>query len=142
MANLESCLLLRLTLSSSSVKSIDTLAVATPHSGSDRSWTTIMSTVSSDGWIRIFDLAALDSIDEVDGGKDLKTLHAIAAYSTNGSRLTCCTLADGEAPVPGVTGKRKHPEEGESDEEFREEHDGEGNADGEEEGDEEADLTR
>lgn len=36
-------------------------------------------------------------------------IQSIAEYDTKGSRLTCCTLADGEAaPADAVVGKRKH----------------------------------
>ena len=88
-----------------------------------------MCTISSDGWIRIFDLGVLDAIDESDVGKNARTLEAIAAYDTNGSRLTCCTLADGEAPVSSVTGKRKLDDKDSSDEESDEDPNGQNDRD-------------
>ncbi|KAL5531595.1 hypothetical protein ACEPAG_4472 [Sanghuangporus baumii] len=97
------------------VKSLDTLVVATTKTKTEQKWTTIMSTVSSDGWVRIFDLGILDSIGSTIASKDVIQLEAIASYDTKGSRLTCCTLADGETPVQSVTGKRKHEDDDESD---------------------------
>ena len=87
------------------VKALDVLAVATP--AGPRPWTSIMSTISSDGWIRIFDIGHLaDQAAKTEGRKTL-TLQAIAGYDTKGTRLTCCALADGEAVAPKVVGKRK-----------------------------------
>ncbi|KAL5536983.1 MAK11 [Sanghuangporus sanghuang] len=97
------------------VKSLDTLAVATTQAKSEQKWTTIMSTVSSDGWIRVFDLGTLDSLGSTTASKDAIQLEAIASYDTKGSRLTCCTLADGETPIQSITGKRKHEDDDESD---------------------------
>ncbi|THH12062.1 hypothetical protein EW145_g254 [Phellinidium pouzarii] len=87
------------------VKAMDILSIAIT---SFHSWTTILCTVSSDGWIRIFDLGALVSPDNKDKNKMLTTLEAIAEYDTKGSRLTCCALADGDANIEDITGKRKH----------------------------------
>ncbi|EJD07517.1 WD40 repeat-like protein [Fomitiporia mediterranea MF3/22] len=106
------------------VKAIAILGVATPHTAPERPWTTIMCTASSDGWIRIFDLIDLDSLDGTETGKDVKSLNAIAEYDTKGSRLTCCTLADGEIPVSGVTGKRKHGEDEDSDDDTKKANEG------------------
>ncbi|KAH8116375.1 WD40 repeat-like protein [Phellopilus nigrolimitatus] len=93
------------------VKAIDTLAIAIPSS-SPRSWTTILSTVSSDGWVRIFDLGPLASLDKAASKGEIQALTAIAEYDTKGSRLTCCALADGEiTPAGDVTGKRKLEDE-------------------------------
>ncbi|KAL5492334.1 MAK11 [Sanghuangporus weigelae] len=97
------------------VKSLDTLVVATTRMKEEQKWTTIMSTVSSDGWVRIFDLGTLDSIGSTTASKGVIQLEAIASYDTKGSRLTCCTLADGETPVQSVTRKRKHEDGDESD---------------------------
>lgn len=99
-----------------SVKAIDILSVAIPSSPSNpRTWTRIVSSVSSDGFIRIFDLGALpaprSSSTESDGQKgEIPALESIAEYDTKGSRLTCCTLADGEEPTKAGTGKRKRVE--------------------------------
>lgn len=66
-----------------------------------------MSTISSDGWIRIFDIGYLsDQIKSAEKGQTPQ-LQAIAEYDTKGTRLTCCALADGEAIAPTVNGKRK-----------------------------------
>ena len=76
-----------------------------------------MSTVSSDGWIRLFDLGTLNSLQSTASSKNVPQLEAIASYDTKGSRLTCCTLADGEAPVQSAIGKRKHEESEDSENE-------------------------
>lgn len=99
-----------------SVKAIDILSVAIPSSPSKpRTWTRIVASVSSDGFIRIFDLGALPAPHstpiELSGEKGgIPALEAVAEYDTKGSRLTCCTLADGETPAKVGTGKRKRVE--------------------------------
>lgn len=72
------------------MKAIDILSIAVDSSL--HSWTTILSTVSSDGFIRVFDLGQING----GTGSSPQVLEAIAEYDTKGSRLTCCTLADGE----------------------------------------------
>lgn len=66
----------------------------------------LLSTVSSDGWINIYDLAHLvhASRSEASAGKPLGNVHKpVASYDTKGSRLTCCFLADGrKGGVVGV----------------------------------------
>lgn len=102
------------------------MSVALPTTpNSTASHTTIVCTVSSDGFIRIFDLAALPLIAS-DSVPVVTTITSIAEYDTKGSRLTCCTLADGEArPCEKASGKRKRDDE----------EDNEGNNDSEIEGD-------
>ena len=76
-------------------------------------YTTIICTISSDGFIRIFDLSALS---ETSDSKPV-VLTSIAEYDTKGSRLTCCTLEDGEVPsTVGANGKRKRGDESEEEE--------------------------
>lgn len=85
------------------VKAAQVLQIALPSS-SDRSSTTIVSTISSDGKIHIYDLAEL-----LTSGDEKHQLHPAAVYDTKGSRLTCLALAEGAAPSNGPTanGKRK-----------------------------------
>ena len=70
-----------------------------------------MSTVSSDGKIHVYDLAAVPP----DVGKEVKEISPVAVYDSNGTRLTCVTLADGDADADIATGdvnvKRKRNEE-------------------------------
>ncbi|KIY70261.1 WD40 repeat-like protein [Cylindrobasidium torrendii FP15055 ss-10] len=77
------------------VKAIDTLVVAIPSS----STTTVISTVSSDGFIRLFDMSHL--------GKSEKDIQPVAEYDAKGTRFTCVTLADQDAETPLTAGKRK-----------------------------------
>ncbi|KAL6309384.1 WD40-repeat-containing domain protein [Sparassis latifolia] len=90
------------------VKAVDTLSVALPPSvSSTRSSTTIVSTISSDGKIHIYDLAALPASSE-----EKIQLNPVAEYDTKGTRLTCLALADGDIEnSSNATGKRKRPEE-------------------------------
>ena len=62
--------------------------------------------MSSDGFIRIFDLGLLSP----EGRDRVQELQSVALYDTKASRLTCCTLGDGEAQTSGMTRKRKHIE--------------------------------
>lgn len=87
------------------VKAIDILAVATPSG--PHPWTTIMSTVSSDGWIRLFDIGRLSERISAAIEGTIPKIESIASYDTKGTRLTCCALADGEAVVSKTLGKRK-----------------------------------
>ncbi|KAF8166581.1 WD40-repeat-containing domain protein [Mycena galopus ATCC 62051] len=107
------------------VKSISTLPIALPPSPSsgpnDRTSTTIVCTASSDGKIRVFDLAALPA-ESASGSKVLE-IAPVAEYDSKGTRLTCVTLADGDLDSEGaaekVNGKRKRDadEEDEEDDE-------------------------
>lgn len=90
---------------------MDTLSIVSKSSSN--SWTTILSTASSDGFLRIFDLSQLKD----EGEHDVQILDSVAEYDTKGSRLTCCTLADNELHSIKTTAKRKQVEE-EEEEEF------------------------
>ncbi|KAH7873889.1 WD40-repeat-containing domain protein [Lentinula edodes] len=69
-----------------------------PHS------TTIISTVSSDGKINVYDLGHLH---EFNAGKiSIQEIQPVATYDTKGTRLTCVTLGEGEIGTDNVTGKR------------------------------------
>ena len=87
-----------------SVKAVDTLKIALPPlSSGKRTATTIASTISSDGKVRVYDLAEVPSTPE---GKP-KELTPIAEYDSKGSRLTCMAMADGEMSPHAANGKRK-----------------------------------
>ena len=92
------------------VKSFDFLHVKLPDvPESTRASTILITTISSDGKIRIFDLASIPPV-----GASAVEISPLTEYDTNGSRLTCCTMAESERIVR--PGKRKLDDESESDE--------------------------
>jgi protein MAK11 len=97
----------------SSVKAVEILRVALPHSTKENAAlsTIIVCTVSSDGKIHIYDLASLPA-DLVAGSEALQ-VSPVAEYDTKGTRLTCVTIAEGETPGHDsrMSGKRKREDE-------------------------------
>ncbi|KAH9940771.1 WD40 repeat-like protein [Epithele typhae] len=85
---------------SNRVKAVDAIRISLPE-GSSRESTTVVCTVSSDGKVRLYDLALVPetSVETIQ-------LDPLAEYDTKGTRLTCVTLADGDQS-PSVQGKRK-----------------------------------
>jgi len=107
------------------------LEIALPSS-SGRTFTTIVTTVCSDGKIRVFDLFSIPVTSD-----EVVEIEADAVYDTHGTRLTCVTLADGDIPESKVTnGKRKHDVNEVEDDNDPEEVDS-GNQEAKEEGEEE-----
>jgi protein MAK11 len=101
------------------VKAIQTIGIALPSSSS-RTSTIIACTVSSDGNINLYDIAAIPEQPSTDTPQATKQIEPLTTYDSKGTRLTCVTLADGDMDIDGiVNGKRKR----ESDE------DGNGNGD-------------
>ena len=93
------------------VKAVETLSIALPALlGSNRSSTTIVCTVSSDGKIFVYDMASLP--DPSSSSPSKIEITRKAEYDTKGTRLTCVTIADGEIPTTLETGKRKRTETG------------------------------
>lgn len=89
------------------VKAVRTLKIALPPLSQDsRKSTTIISTASSDGRVRIYDIAVLPTEVPV----EITQLEPVAEYDTKGSRLTCMTVADGDVVLSVVNGKRKRKE--------------------------------
>ena len=94
------------------VKAVETLPIALPKTTSNgedvRATTTIVCTISSDGMIFVYDLAALPT----ETSEKLQ-LHPVAEYDTKGTRLTCLTVAEGRSAAGSmvVNGKRKEREE-------------------------------
>lgn len=83
---------------------MDTLEIAIPATTNDsRTSTTVVSTISSDGKIRLYDLAVVP----IAGQPELLDIEPVAEYDTKGSRLTCMSLADGEVVLPASSNKRK-----------------------------------
>ncbi|KAF8548712.1 WD40 repeat-like protein [Imleria badia] len=128
---------------SNRVKAVETLHIALPKTATNRAdaraTTTIVCTISSDGKIFVYDLAALPAETE-----EKLQLHPVAEYDTKGTRLTCLTLAEGRSAGGStvVNGKRKEREEVVGNEEEAEweprfEVDASVEAEGSEDGDEE-----
>ncbi|KAG6829143.1 hypothetical protein H0H92_005547 [Tricholoma furcatifolium] len=116
------------------VKAVQTISIALPPSSSSSSsaQTILACTVSSDGRIHVYDLAMVPAPSS-QTANEKKEIAPVAEYDTNGTRLTCLALADGDGDVEvgsenvaKVGEKRKVPEgEGEG-----EESDGDGEGDG------------
>ncbi|KAK7031612.1 glycosyltransferase family 39 protein, partial [Favolaschia claudopus] len=102
------------------VKAIDTLPIALPPSSS-RPSTTIVCTISSDGKIRLYDLAMLPATTKP--GDTVLEISPVTEYDSKGTRLTCVTLADGDGEATGAgttvngNGKRKLEDAGGEEEE-------------------------
>lgn len=126
------------------VKALEAMTIQLPSSTSDsitqRQSTIIICTASSDGKIRVFDLASLPEL-----GAEAETpvqIEPVAEYDTKGTRLTCITLADaGDDQNESGTGKRKRvdDEAGDEDEDEEEIHNNKDVGEGEEDGEEEED---
>ncbi|KAI0343342.1 WD40 repeat-like protein [Trametopsis cervina] len=107
------------------VKAVDTLSIALPpisDAPDARTSTTLVSTISSDGKVRVFDLA------DVPAGpvtpNDVSQLSALMEYDTKGTRLTSMAMAGGDAgggQAPSVNGKRKRGDEDGEDEDEEDE---------------------
>ncbi|KAF8347961.1 WD40-repeat-containing domain protein [Amanita rubescens] len=108
------------------VKAVQTIAIQPSNLGSQqqprRPVVIIACTASSDGKIRLFDLASIpEVVRENDEG--LVQIDPVAEYDTKGTRLTCIAVADGDNEGEGgegqglkaVVGKRKREDEGEDD---------------------------
>ncbi|KAN0126332.1 WD40-repeat-containing domain protein [Lactarius tabidus] len=100
------------------VKALDTLKITLPST--TRRSTTVLSSVSSDGTINVYDLSHLPppSLSEE---IDIVETSPVVTYDSKGSRLTCVTLADGDAGPPGQPeqskgAKRERESESESSE--------------------------
>ncbi|KAJ4476186.1 WD40-repeat-containing domain protein [Lentinula aciculospora] len=73
--------------------------------------TTILSTVSSDGKINVYDLGYLSRSNTEQS--TTQTIQPVATYDTKGTRLTCVTLGEGDMVIDNITGKRSREEEDE-----------------------------
>jgi len=101
------------------VKAIDTIKVALPSTRRDS--TTILSSVSSEGTINVYDLSLLPPPTPI-APSDIPEISPVVTYDSKGSRLTCVTLAEGEVdhteqPSPEKVAKRKRGSDEEVDEE-------------------------
>ncbi|WVN87363.1 uncharacterized protein L203_102541 [Cryptococcus depauperatus CBS 7841] len=75
------------------VKSISALPFVVPTISGEERETMLLTTVSSDGFINLYDL--MQSVSEEEEGKENR-IEPIASYNTKGTRLTCVYLADGQ----------------------------------------------
>ena len=83
-----------MTLSYYRVKAIDILTTPT---------TTYLGSASSDGKVRVYDLRTI-----LEDSQNSSPIEPAAVYDTNGTRLTCLTLAeDAGGSTPVKLGKRK-----------------------------------
>ncbi|KAG2072448.1 WD40 repeat-like protein [Suillus decipiens] len=103
---------------SNRVKAVEILPLALPQSTKANALlsTIILCTVSSDGKIHVYDLASLPAGQKA--GSEVLQISSVAEYDTKGTRLTCVTIAEGEAPANGksANGKRKRGDEDSEDE--------------------------
>ncbi|KZT59469.1 WD40 repeat-like protein [Calocera cornea HHB12733] len=100
------------------VKSVDTIQVSLP-AVDDASRTTVYAvTASSDGFINLYDLAAIPKPSS-DAATSPLQISPITSYNTKGTRLTCVAFAEGEVEgddiALAVNGKRKRDDEEETD---------------------------
>ncbi|KAI6164527.1 WD40-repeat-containing domain protein [Pisolithus thermaeus] len=100
---------------SNRVKAVEALEVAVPEpetkTKNARKSTTIVCTISSDGNIFVYDLAALHH-----GTTELVQLRPVAEYDTKGTRLTCLTVTENRSKEEtddrdAKIGKRKRVED-------------------------------
>ena len=101
-----------------SVKALDIQKIALPST--TRRSTTVLSSVSSDGTINVYDLSLLPppSLSE---DIDIVETSPVVTYDSKGSRLTCVALADDDAgrleqPEPTKGAKRVRESDSESSE--------------------------
>ena len=105
------------------VKAIDTIRVTLPSTRQDP--TTILSSVSSDGTVNVYDLSLLPASAQV-APSDIPEISPVVTYDSKGSRLTCVTLAESGVdhagqPSPEKVAKRKRESDSEGEEEEEEE---------------------
>ena len=101
------------------VKAIETIRVAL--SSTRRDPTTILSSVSSNGTINVYDLSLLPPPTPI-APSNIPEISPVVTYDSKGTRFTCVTLAEGDAdhaeqPSPEKVIKRKRHSEAEEDEE-------------------------
>ncbi|KAF8806854.1 WD40 repeat-like protein, partial [Phlegmacium glaucopus] len=92
---------------SNRIKAVQTMEIGLPSS-SGRISTIIACTVSSDGNVNIYDIAAIPEQLAADAAQKTEQIEPLTTYDSKGTRLTCVTLADGDMDIVGtVNGKRK-----------------------------------
>lgn len=118
------------------VKAIQTLEIGLPPA-CDRTSTTIVATVSSDGKIRLYDMSSIPVIT----AEEVTEIEPVAEYDTKGTRLTCITIADSEVtPSKSTNGKRKLDDDEDEDVESEADEIGSGDEDEGDEGQSEEEI--
>jgi len=87
------------------VKAVQTLQIATELS-TGRSSTTVVATVSSDGKMHVYDLARVP-----EDSAEVAQIEPCGEYDSKGTRLTCITLAEGDAPSKEADKEQEEEEE-------------------------------
>ena len=105
------------------IKAVQTMEIALPSS-SGRTSTIIACTVSSDGNVNIYDIAAIPNQPSPDTPQKTEQIQPLTTYDSKGTRLTCVSLADGDMDIDStVNGKRKRENDEDRDgEENEDEH--------------------
>ena len=104
------------------IKAVQTIEIALPSS-SGRISTIIACTVSSDGNVKLYDIAAIPDQPSTETPQKTKEIEPLTTYDSKGTRLTCVTLADGDMDINGtVNGKRKRENDTEDGDEHEHEH--------------------
>ncbi|KAI0272756.1 WD40-repeat-containing domain protein [Gloeopeniophorella convolvens] len=108
---------------SNRVKALDTIRISLPSTS--RRSTVILSTVSSDGTLNVYDLSSLPLPTSLEAN-DIPQISPVVTYDSKGSRFTCITLAGGDTDHPDspehTTGdKRKREAEADEDEDHSDE---------------------
>ncbi|WWC57844.1 uncharacterized protein I303_100379 [Kwoniella dejecticola CBS 10117] len=78
------------------IKSISALQFVVPAEDGEERPTVLLTTVSSDGLINLFDLFWVENAHDIQGEGEANTRQPDASYNTKGSRLTCVFIADGQ----------------------------------------------
>lgn len=102
------------------VKSLDVHVEETGAADSPRR--VFVVTVSSDGFVRLFDLS--DAPSSLAEGAEPASIECISSYDTKGTRLTCVAFADAGDSADNALGKRKRLQADTGDQDEDEESDG------------------
>lgn len=90
---------------------MQTIEIALPESAGRQS-TTIACTVSSDGFVNVYDVATVASTSE----STPQQIKPIGSYDSKGTRLTCVTLADRDVEGQTIVGDGKRKRDDDDDE--------------------------
>lgn len=92
------------------IKAVQTLEIALPKE-SGRAFTTIACTISSDGFINVYDVADIPDLEKSTAEEETlltpKEINPLASYDSKGTRFTCLTLADGDVDISHVEGSKR-----------------------------------
>ena len=97
------------------IKAVRTVEIAFPESSTGSSTTTIACTVSSDGFVNVYDVGEVpdeDGGDEAMGEVCRKRIEPLGSYDSKGTRFTCVALATDGGLDDGKTLASGREEEG------------------------------